>query len=881
MPTSRPRPDPVIPDHEVLRKVGGGAYGEVWLARGVTGALRAVKVVWREDFDDARGFEREFEGILKFEPISRDHPGMVNILHVGRSADGVSFYYYVMELGDDVTTGRDINPIEYEARTLRSDVKRVPGKRLDTEFCIDVGVRLAEALRHLHDHGLAHRDVKPANVIFVGGKAKLADIGLVATRGQRTFVGTEGFVPPEGPGSAQADVYSLGKVLYEIASGKDRMDFPELPDDMPPKPERKRWLALNQIICDTCEPHLSRRRLSTAGDLADALRRLQEGKRRRRRRPVGAFFATLFAAAALVFGTWETFKGSPWMNFAGQGFTNPLKDPDPADLPEKLPVAALIKVNSRPEGAVVIDAAGKNIGTTPTDLISAKVGEQVSFRLEMEGFAPAIVQAEVPASAAEEPLLLETELKIFSPPQPNEPWEDHLGQRYGPIGEGHESRRPVGQAEWERFLAAKQRPADAAEFVEVEEDGAKRKVAVTSEGEAKEFCWWLATSGIEAGFLTENHEAQPLMEVAFANPGLSERAHKENLRPFRVHVRPIPFARIVLTTDPAGAEVFVKAADASFNNAAGRTNGPLAIELLRPGETELMVLLEGYKPLSRKLDLKPSESLELHLKLELNHSVVMDRPWENGLGMKFVPLGDDLMASVWETRVQDYDAFVRAKGDRSPPPTDFRQGPDHPVVFVSRKDAEDFCRWLTEVERGQERLTRVHEYRLPTDYEWSLMAELAEPAGSTPARRDSQRARIFMWGAAWPPGANDVKVGNLADATASRAPGFPSDRIIEGYDDGFEKTAPVGSFPPNRLGIYDLCGNVHEWVADNYSTTSSSGVLRGGGWNTYQKENLYIGSRNTQPPDFPDSIYGFRVVLAKVPPIPETPPAENGTDTDG
>jgi formylglycine-generating enzyme required for sulfatase activity len=259
----------------------------------------------------------------------------------------------------------------------------------------------------------------------------------------------------------------------------------------------------------------------------------------------------------------------------------------------------------------------------------------------------------------------------------------------------------------------------------------------------------------------------------------------------------------------------------------------------------------------------------------------MEKPWENGLGMKFVPLGPDFMASIWETRVKDYDAYVRAKNLPSPA-TDFQQGPDHPVVFVSRDDAEAFCAWLTEVERKQERLTQVHQYRLPTDYEWSLMADLKEQEGVSPARRDSVRAKVFLWGVAWPPPAPDgAGIANLADLTASKAPGFPAARTIAGYDDGFEKTAPVGSFPPNSLGIYDLCGNVHEWVSDNYSPTSTSGVLRGGGWNTYQPQNLYIGARNTQPPEFRDSIYGFRVVLAKVPPVPESSPADDGPDSDG
>src|SRR5437870_3306132 len=65
--------DPVIPDHELLCRIGCGSYGEVWLARSKLGTLRAVKVVCRSTFEDSRPFEREFKGIQKFEPISRSH----------------------------------------------------------------------------------------------------------------------------------------------------------------------------------------------------------------------------------------------------------------------------------------------------------------------------------------------------------------------------------------------------------------------------------------------------------------------------------------------------------------------------------------------------------------------------------------------------------------------------------------------------------------------------------------------------------------------------------------------------------------------------------------------------------------------------------------
>src|SRR5438445_5319707 len=76
-------PPPRIPDHELICRIGNGAYGEVWLARNVVGTLRAVKVVDRRNFSEAYPFEREFNGIQKFEPVSRTHDGLIDILQIG------------------------------------------------------------------------------------------------------------------------------------------------------------------------------------------------------------------------------------------------------------------------------------------------------------------------------------------------------------------------------------------------------------------------------------------------------------------------------------------------------------------------------------------------------------------------------------------------------------------------------------------------------------------------------------------------------------------------------------------------------------------------------------------------------------------------------
>src|SRR5258708_14056762 len=88
---------PQIPDHSLLRRIGAGSYGEVWLARNVLGTYRAVKVVYRKTFEHDRPYEREFGGMQKFEPVSRTHEGLVNVLQIVPN-DQAGYFYYIMTL---------------------------------------------------------------------------------------------------------------------------------------------------------------------------------------------------------------------------------------------------------------------------------------------------------------------------------------------------------------------------------------------------------------------------------------------------------------------------------------------------------------------------------------------------------------------------------------------------------------------------------------------------------------------------------------------------------------------------------------------------------------------------------------------------------------
>jgi len=291
---------PGIPDYELLRRIGEGSFGEVWLARSLTGQYRAIKVVYRRTFKDSAPYEREFRGIQKYDAISKDQKGLVRIHHVGRG-EADQFFYYVMEIADDKVTGQEINPERYTPRTLTLE-------SLPFEECRHIGAALAAALDHLHSEGLIHRDIKLSNIIFVGGEPKLADIGLVTdVNGTLTqAAGTFGYIPPEGPGNVQADIYALGKVLYEITTGNDRCRFPDMPTQVELFPDWQQKLRLIDIINKACEPDRQQRHQSVR-ELLNDLTKLGETEpvvmqwlEWWKRRPITIAVAVCFLIASLT-----------------------------------------------------------------------------------------------------------------------------------------------------------------------------------------------------------------------------------------------------------------------------------------------------------------------------------------------------------------------------------------------------------------------------------------------------------------------------------------------------------------------------------------------------------------------------------------------------
>ncbi len=191
---------------------------------------------------------------------------------------------------------------------------------------------------------------------------------------------------------------------------------------------------------------------------------------------------------------------------------------------------------------------------------------------------------------------------------------------------------------------------------------------------------------------------------------------------------------------------------------------------------------------------------------------------------------------ITNAQYEKFDATHKTK--RAPWAND-----NHPVVYVSSKDAMKFCQWLTSKEGKK--------YRLPTEAEWEYAAR-------------GMDGRAFPWG-------DRLDAGNLANFADKQTNFAWRDTTI---DDGFPETSPVGSYPrgASPFGIEDMAGNVFEWCLDyfeNYkgkertnprgAQTGTKKIYRGGSWKS-RVTNLRTTARNFNLPDYLSNDVGFRIV---------------------
>lgn len=347
-----------------VREIGRGAHGSVFLADGPGGRV-ALKICLRpDDPERAPEWEREKRGWSLYAnlPVA---PGLVRVLRTGET-DGGAAFWVAMELADPEPGGSADDPDSYRPLTLASVAAAEVALPLDR--CLAIGERLAAALEHLQRHHLLHRDVKPGNVLFVRGAPVIADAGLVVDeREAASLVGTPGYEPPEHHGTPQGDVFSLGRTLWRIGTGRapEEAGFAPCAEADTSDPDFWRFLA---ILGKATSPVPGRRYRSAKAFLKDLARlRRRHAARWLRRLAVPALAAT--SIALLLVLAWNLGLRS-----------GPLPEPDPAEPdpldairdairasgidPKKIHVVTPEEVNR------IVEDSTKSVGTALDDIRS-------------------------------------------------------------------------------------------------------------------------------------------------------------------------------------------------------------------------------------------------------------------------------------------------------------------------------------------------------------------------------------------------------------------------------------------------------------------------------------------------------------------------------
>jgi serine/threonine protein kinase len=841
-----------FPGFEVLSLVGGGAMGTVYKARQLRlnrfVAIKVLKCPSGEDDDFGLRFEREAQVMARLS-----HPHIVTIHDSGevdRTAKGrEKLYFLLMEHID----GSDLSEL-------------VRSGSLDTAQVFFLFAQICDALQYAHNEGIIHRDIKPANILVdKKGRVKVADFGLAKLlRGDETLamgltmsgtvMGTPHYMAPElwdasVAADHRADVYSLGVVLYEMLTGTRPVGtFP------PASTVCKIDPCIDAVVARAMERDPARR-FQQASEIDAAARRGETIPSRIRRPKVlaGAVMALviLLGVTAMAWG--------PWRSVEGKGDTvaeSPLRS-------GSAPLAAPADDHASPsrDSPFENSLGMKFVPVSGTDLL---------FCIHETRWK------DYNAYAAETP-----EVHTW--------WmeQSHQGFSITDQGETH----PVWHVNWDdaqqfcRWLSRRENrtyrlPTDAEWSLAVGLGGREPR----SGDDTPESLGWKSGATYSWGTTWP----PPAGSGNFCDQ--SRRLHFPSREPTVSYLDGyddgFPMTAPVMTFAPnefglydMGGNVWEWVEDWMNKNHEARTQRGAA--WTDGGEAKLRSAFRmGMPPDMRypytgfRIALAPDIGKVAETPLPAGPNpqgapfdnpafASKDRFYENSLGMKFVPVpGTKVLFCIHETRFMDYGTYAMESSGvnllwKNQSYGDFMIGDrahEHPVAHVNWNDATAFCIWLS---RREGRI-----YRLPTDREWSVAVGLGKEErpslSDTPATLSGKLPGVYPWGKMWPP---PQGTGNYSDQ--SRMEKFPreSGDYLENYNDGFPTSSPVMSFPPNSFGLFDMGGNVWEWVEDWRSDSDNRRTVRGGSWWTGLEVGLTSSGRSGDLPEVRGIDRGFRIVL--------------------
>ncbi len=266
------RPGEVIDGYEIIRRIGSGGFGTVWLCRArLTGDYRALKFI-SGDAPDVAGKEKD--ALISYRQAARQlhSPHLMPIEHVNSLPLGL---FYVMPLADGYGA-EDPADEAWHPWTLATMIEHRRGQA--AWFSHDEVAALIcpvlDGLQTLLDAGFVHRDVKPENILFISGHPCLADISLLGEDAQLvTRRGTPGYSAPSWyvDAGGHADMFGAAATLYTLLTGnppdkigKAHFRWPPQGEGSLTPDEHREWLRLHCVVLRATEERPANRFMTYA-----------------------------------------------------------------------------------------------------------------------------------------------------------------------------------------------------------------------------------------------------------------------------------------------------------------------------------------------------------------------------------------------------------------------------------------------------------------------------------------------------------------------------------------------------------------------------------------------------------------------------------------